>query len=160
MARLAGFLKGNAMAQHASAETCISVSAAKPATNDEAGFDALSFTQVGELESIGDITRRKTAINFANLCTGKTTILKGGEEGISVQVSVALDRDDAGQTLMTAAYDATEPYSFKITESNGDIVYFQAYVMEDSIRYGDINSVVKGGYQLGLLPETFVVKTA
>lgn len=148
------------MSQHASAGTCISVSAAKPATFDSAGYTALSFTSVGELESIGDITRRKAAINFANLCTGKTTVLKGGEEGISVTIGVALDRDDAGQVLMTAGYAATTPYSFKILESNGDIVFFQAYVMEDSIRYGGITDVVKGGYSLGVLPETFVVVNA
>ena len=61
---------------------------------------------------------------------------------------------------MTAGYDATEPYSFKITESNGDAVYFRAYVMQDSIRYGGINEVVKGSYSLGMLTETFVVVNA
>ncbi|MBK8667833.1 MAG: hypothetical protein IPN21_18590 [Burkholderiales bacterium] len=94
------------------------------------------------------------------MCTGKTTTLKGGEEGVTVEIGVGLDRDDAGQTLMTAGYGDTDPYSFKITESNGDAVYFQAYVMQDSIRYGGMNDVVKGSYSLGLLTETFVVVNA
>ena len=148
------------MTLHAAAETCISVSAAAPATNDATGFAALTYTSVGELETIGDITRRKAAITFGNLCTGKTTTLKGGEEGVTVEIGVGLDRDNAGQTLMTAGYGDTDPYSFKITESNGDAVYFQAYVMQDSIRYGGMNDVVKGSYSLGLLTETFVVVNA
>ena len=39
-------------------------------------------------------------------------------------------------------------------------MYFRAYVMQDSIRYGGINEVVKGSYSLGLLTETFVVVNA
>lgn len=138
------------MAQHASAKTCISVSASNPATHDEPGFSVLTYTQIGELESIGDITLRRTAISFANLCSGKTSTLKGGEEGVTVDIGVAVDRDDAGQTLMTAAYKSPNLYSFRIEESNGDLIYFEAYVMQDSIRFGGINDVVKGAYTLGI----------
>lgn len=132
--------------------TCLSVSAAAPATHDAAGFTALTWTQVGELESIGEFTINHATVNFTNLCTGKTSVAKGAEEAVTVAVGVALDRDDAGQTLMTTARKSlTAVYSFKIQEANGDIVYFRAHVMSERITGGSgVNDTKMGGYSLGV----------
>lgn len=132
--------------------TCLSVSAAAPATHDAAGFAALTWTQVGELESIGEFTINHATVNFTNLCTGKTSVAKGAEEAVTVAIGVALDRDDAGQTLMTTARKSlTAVYSFKIMEANGDIVYFRAHVMSERITGGSgVNDTKMGGYSLGV----------
>lgn len=153
------------MSVNASAGTCISVSAAAPATYDVAGFAALTWTQVGELESIGDVTISHAAVTFANLCTAKTTTLKGAEEAVTIPVTTALDRDDAGQALMsTARKSLTAIYSFKITEGNGDVMYFRAYVMSETVVYGGINDPKKGNYSLGVVTpasgDTIVVSNA
>lgn len=140
------------MSVNASAGTCISVSVAAPSTHDAAGFAALSFTQIGELESIGDVTQNRAAVTFANLCTSKTTTLKGVEDGITIPVTVALDRDDAGQALMDTAYASnTSIVSIKITEANGDAMYLRAYVMSKSVAYGGVNDVKKRNYGLGVV---------
>ena len=140
------------MARYAGAGTCLSVSAGVPSTHDSAGFLALSWTQVGELESIGEIKIMHASVTFANLCTGKTSVTKGAEEAINTNIVVALDRDDAGQALMTTARKSlTALYSFKILESNGDISYFRAYVMGEVIAGGaGVNDTKKGGYDLGI----------
>lgn len=140
------------MAKYSGAGTCLSVSAAAPTTHDAAGFAALTWTQVGELESIGELKITHATVTFASLCTGKTSVTKGAEEAVTVPVVVALDRDDAGQTLMTTARKSlTALYSFKIAESNGDIVYFRAYVMSEVVTGGaGVNDIKKGGYDLGL----------
>ncbi len=140
------------MAVYSGSGTCLSVSAASPATYNAAGFAALTWTQVGELESVGEFTINHATVTFANLCSGKTTIAKGAEEPVSIEVGVALDRDDAGQTLMTTARQSlTATYSFKIAEANGDIVYFQAFVMRERITGGaGVNDVKMGGYTLGV----------
>lgn len=140
------------MTVHASSGTCVSVSASAPATHDSSGFAALTFTAVGELETIGDIAIAHAAVNFANLCTGKTTTLKGGEEAINVPIGVGLDRDDAGQALMTTARASlTAIYSFKISEANGDAMYFRAYVMGETITYGGVTDPKKASYALGIV---------
>ena len=154
------------MSVFSGAGTCLSVSAAAPATHNAAGFEALAFTQVGELESIGELTINHATVSFANLCTARTTVTKGAEEAITVEVGVALDRNDAGQALMTTARKSlTALCSFKISESNGDAVYFQAYVMRERIAGGSgINDTKMGGYTLGLKApasgETIVVTIA
>ena len=139
------------MAVYASAGTCLSVSAAAPATHDTAGFAALTWTTVGELETVGDLGTSHAAVTFANLCTGKTDTLKGAEEPTQIEIMTALDRDDAGQALMTTARQSlTAIYSFRVTEGNGDVVYFRAYVMSDRVVYGGINDPKKGVYNLGV----------
>ena len=81
-------------------------------------------------------------------------------------VGVALDRDDAGQVLMTAARSSlTAIYSFRVAEANGDIVYFVAHVMSERITGGSgVNDTKMGGYSLGVkaqpAAETFVVVNA
>ena len=140
----------------ASVGTCVSVSATLPTTFDAAGYDALTFTQVGELESIGEVNIRHAAITFQNMCSGKTSTLKGAEEAVSVTIGVGLDRDDAGQSLMaTARKSLTAKVAIKITESNGDIVFFHGFVMSDTIVYGGINEIKKANYEIGVVaPET------
>jgi hypothetical protein len=136
----------------ASVGTCVSVSAALPATFDAAGYGALTFTQVGELESIGEINVRHAAITFQNMCTGKTSTLKGAEEAVAVTLGVALDRDDAGQSIMaTARKSLTTKVSVKILEANGDIVFFHGFVMSDTIVYGGINEIKKANYEIGVV---------
>jgi hypothetical protein len=114
------------------------------------GFSALTFTQIGELESVGDLVTAHAAISFANMCTGKTTTTKGVEEAVTVDVVVALDRDDAGQTLMTAARKSPNDYAFQVTEANGDKVFFIGKVMKDGVQYGGIGDVKKRPYSIGV----------
>lgn len=155
------------MAPFSGSGTCLSVSAAAPATYNAAGFAALAWTTVGEIESIGEITVNHAAVNFTNLCTGKTSVNKGAEEPTTVEIGVAMDRDDAGQALMTTARKSmTAIYSFRIQEANGDIVYFQGIVMRERIAGGSgVNDTKMGGYTVGVKapttsPDTFIVVNA
>lgn len=140
------------MTQSASVGTCVSVSASLPATFDAAGYAALTYTQVGELESIGEINVNHATVTFQNLCSGKTSTLKGAEEPISVAIGVAIDRDDAGQTIMTTARKSlTAKVAIKISEANGDVVYMHGFVMSDTINYGGIGDVKKASYNIGVV---------
>jgi hypothetical protein len=141
------------MAQFTGTGTCLSVSVAAPATHTAAGFLPLVYTTVGELETMGEINIRHDAVTFPNLCSGKTTTLKGAEQGVEVDVGVAMDRKDAGQLLMTAARkNMTARLSFRITDSAGDIAYFTAFVMGERIAGGaGVNDVRMNNYSLGII---------
>jgi hypothetical protein len=138
------------MSTTASSGTKLSVSAGLPATHNEAGFAALTYTLVGELESVGDLVLAKAPVRFANLTTGKTSTNKGAEEPLDVSVVCALDRDDAGQTLMIAAYASTADYSFAVEEPDGTKIYFRGKVMKMGSQYGGINDVIKAPYDIGV----------
>lgn len=139
--------------QYTGSGTCVSVSAATPATHNAAGFDALTYTQLGELESLGEINIRHDSASFANLCTGKTTIIKGAEQGIEFDITVAMDRDDAGQAIMTAARKGlNDKVAIKIVDNAGDTVYVLAYVMGERIAGGaGVNDVRMNVYSIGVI---------
>lgn len=139
--------------QYTGSGTCVSVSAAIPATHNSAGFAALTYTQLGELETLGEINIRNASVNFANLCTGKTTLIKGAEEGIQFDIGVAMDRDDAGQTIMnTARKSLTASVSLRIVDNAGDTVYVRAYVMGERVAGGaGVNDVRMNVYTIGVI---------
>ena len=141
------------MAQYTGSGTCVSVSIAAPATHTQAGFAALTYTTVGELESVGAIDIRHAAVSFANLCTGKTSRAKGVEEAIDFEITVAMDRDDAGQTIMANARKSlTQIVSIRIQESSGDTIYLRAYVMSERVAGGaGITDIRQNVYSLGVV---------
>jgi hypothetical protein len=152
--------------QYTGSGTCISVSTDSPATHDAAGFAALSYTQLGELETLGEINIRHESVSFPNLCTGKTSVIKGAEQAVEFDIGVAMDREDAGQTLMSVARRSlTDKVALKIVDSAGDTVYLQCYVLGERIAGGaGVNDVRMGNYTLGAVApasaETVVLVTA
>lgn len=140
------------MATYSGTGTCVSVSAAAPATFDEAGFAALTYDQVGELETFPEFKITHAAVTFTNLCTGVTDTSKGAAEAINIDIGLAMDRSDAGQAIMsTARASLTAQVSIRVTESDGATLYFRALVMSEVLAGGaGSNDVRKGMYGLGV----------
>lgn len=111
------------------AGTALAISAAAPATQDAAGYAALTFTEIGQIEKIGAIGAAFNKVEFTPL-KGPKQKHKGSVDYGSLQPSLAHDDEDAGQTLLrTAAADATSTlYAFKVTYPDGAIRYFQGRV--------------------------------
>ena len=142
------------MTTHVVGGTCLSVSAGIPATNDAAGYTALTWTQIGELSTIGDIVTKHATSTFINMCTNKSSVIKGVEDLINVMITVACDRGDAGQTLMTTARQSINGvYAFKVAESNGSFQYFRARVLSEGTQFKSVNDVVFTPYDLGLVAQ-------
>jgi hypothetical protein len=118
------------MARNTGTGTCVAVSTADPATHDAAGFAALTYTQVGELEALGEVTINHQPVNFTNLCNGRTSVAKGSEDPVTFDITCANDHTDAGQIILrTARASLTEVISVRITEPTGYVKYLAGYVM-------------------------------
>ena len=109
------------------AGTTIGISAAAPATQDQAGYSALTFTTIGNVEKIGTIGPTPAKVEFQPL-NGPKQKLKGSTDYGSLQPSMAVDSSDAGQTLLQTASQSPSNYSFKVNLTNGGIRYFQGTV--------------------------------
>lgn len=111
------------------AGSSIAASVAAPATQDGAGYAALSYTEAGNCEKIGTIGATFAKTEFQPL-KGPKQKLKGSADYGSLQPQFALDDADAGQTLFrTAADDETNTlYSFRVTYQSGAKRYFQGRV--------------------------------
>lgn len=111
------------------AGTALAISAGAPATQDEAGYAALTWTEIGQIEKIGAIGATTNKVEFQPL-KGPKQKHKGSTDYGSLQPSLAHDDEDAGQTLLRTASepDNNAKYSFKATYPDGAIRYWQGRV--------------------------------
>lgn len=138
------------MAVRTSAGTTISVSAATPATFDVAGYEALSFTDIGEVTDLGEFGREYALVTHNPVGSRGTVKKKGSFNEGSMAMSVGLDTDDAGQILLKAASSSDSDYSFKVVTQNTDTYYFQAQVMTFKVGVGSVDNITTAAITLEL----------
>lgn len=129
------------MTVRTSAGTTLKVSASAPATFNTAGYSALSFTAVGEITDLGEFGREFALVTHNPVGTRGTQKFKGSFNEGTMNLTLGLDTDDAGQVLMKAASLADSAYSFEVTTQNGDTYYFQAMVMSFKVGIGSVDSI-------------------
>src|SRR5690348_4376017 len=104
---------------HTTAGSTIALSAAQPATYDEAGYGALSFTNIGEVSDLGEFGRVYNIVKYNTIATRATTKRKGSYDEGTMNLKVGLDNDDAGQILAKTASESDDDYSFELTLQDG-----------------------------------------
>lgn len=129
------------MTVHTSAGTTLKISASAPASFNVAGYSALTFTAVGEITDLGEFGREFTLVTHNPVGSRGTQKFKGSFNEGTMNLSLGLDTDDAGQVLMKAASLSDGPYSFEVTTQNGDTYYFQAMVMSFKVGVGSVDSI-------------------
>lgn len=148
------------MTTQTSAGTLVKVSVAAPATHDAAGFAALTFTNVGEIDNVGEFGKKFETVQHKSLANRAMQKRKGSYDAGSLPLSVALDNDDAGQILMQAAADSDASYSYLVQLQNGDKYYFRAQCMSWMVGVGSADSMVKATAQLEIDSAVVLVNAA
>jgi len=115
------------MTSTTAAGTKLAISAAHPATEDETGYAALTYTEIGQVEQIGAIGATYNKVEFTPL-RGPKQKHKGSVDYGSLSPSLAHDDSDAGQTLLRTASESDALYSFEVTYPDGAKRYFQGRV--------------------------------
>lgn len=121
------------------------VSAVLPATYDKTGFEALTWTEVGEVTEIPAFGKVYTIVNHLPLGQRQTIKRKGSYDNGEVDVPYAYDAtDDAGQVIMTAAVDSDNSYAFKVDLKDPALksIYFTAQVTSQPLTVGSTDSIV------------------
>lgn len=124
-----------------SAGTILSVSAGIPATFNKAGYEALTFTAVGEITDLGEFGLENTLVTHNPIGTRVTQKFKGSQNMGSMALTLGLDNADAGQIIMNAANVSDADYSFKVEIQDGTVYYFQAKVMMFKIGINNVDSI-------------------
>ena len=124
-------------------ETTIGVSASLPATFDDTGYGALTFTTVGQVTDWtpgGQVYNVVTSNPIAQRSTDKyKDTFNNGADSITVN----RDDDDAGQVIILAALAADTDYSFEVTYRDGTIDYFTGKVVSFDTVAGGADSIVQ-----------------
>lgn len=133
-----------------SAGSTIAISAAAPATFNDVGYTALTFTPIGEVTDLGEFGREYALVTHNPLANRGTVKRKGSFNEGTMDLKLALDTDDAGQILAKTASMSDADYSFKVTLQNGDIFYFQAQVMSFKNGVGSVDQITAATIKLEL----------
>ena len=149
------------MSKFTSTGCTIGLVASSPATEDEAGYAALSYVQIGETTNIPQFGPTVAVVESNPLESGIVEKFKGFINNGSTSVDFDVDPTDAGQILVgdgVTGADKDTRHSFKIEYSSGDIRYFQGKIFSNSETPGSANSMVSGTAQIEI--ETNVLKVA
>lgn len=143
------------MGSTTSAGTGLAISAADPATQDAAGYVALTWTEIGQVEQIGGIGAVYNKVEFQPL-KGPKQKHKGSVDYGSLTPSLAHDDEDAGQTLLRTASGSNDLHSFRVTYPDGAIRYFQGRVFGYPENVGNADSILMANPTIEI--DTVVVK--
>lgn len=120
------------------------------AAADETAYSALSYVEIGEVESIGEFGDQASTIEFTSLADARVRKRKGVRNAGDLNIVVANDPRDAGQLDMVEA-EATEfTYAFKVVVADApdandtdSTFYFRGLVASARLNVGAANDIVK-----------------
>jgi len=117
------------MGSQTAAGSSLALSAMLPSSFDTAGYVALTYVEIGQVEKLGSFGASFAKVEFQGL-KGAKQKFKGSADFGALQPSIALDALDAGQILLqTASDDETQKlYSFRVTFPDGSARYFRGRV--------------------------------
>ena len=128
-----------------SAGTKVYVSAAQPATIDDTGYAALTWTEVKGFDQIGEIGDADKVGNFDSITEGRIKYRSINDPG-EMSPNMADLPADPGQVIMLAAKNAAkgsaaETISFKVEDESGLGTYALILVAKWSRMYGGATDV-------------------
>ena len=131
-----------------SAGTTIAIGDAEPATYDKAGFEALSWTVIGEVTDIPEFGRLYNLVTHNPLAGRQTVKRKGSFNDGSLTIQYAIDETDAGQTAIEALIDSDVNQSIRVVLQSTKHIYFVAQIMSNPITIGTVDNITTKSVQL------------
>ena len=136
------------MAAYTSAGSTLRVTATVPATFNAAGYGlifpgtpAAGNPVVGEITDLGEFGREYALVTHNPVGNRSTQKFKGSFNEGTMNVSLALDTDDAGQVIMKAAALSDADHYFEVRTQQGDRYYFPAKVMSWKVGVGSVDQI-------------------
>ena len=122
------------------------VSSGTPATYDKAGFEALTWVEVGEVTEIPSFGKVFNIVNHNPLGDRQTVKRKGSYDTGSIDVPYAYDLSisgaDAGQALLLAGLETDSSYSFWVDIKQLKAHYFTGQIASAPTTVGSVDQIV------------------
>jgi len=128
-----------------SSGTTYAISAGEPATYDQAGFAALTYTDVAEVTDMGEYGASFEVVSHNPLATRRTVKRKGTVNDGAMSLQLGRDPSDAGQAILIAGVDGAGidvVHSHKVTLQDGTIQYFTGQIYSYTTNVGSANQIV------------------
>ena len=130
------------------------ISAVLPASHNIPGFEALSFTNIGEIVDGGSAGKTYNTVEHSPLNLREVISRKGSFTQGTRDLSLGRDIIDAGQDLVLTALNIDTNQAFRILYQNGDIDYITATVNSFTDEIGTQDTIVSATVSLSQEDET------
>lgn len=127
-------------------------------------FEALTWTEIGEVEDLGEFGDEASEITFTALSNRRVRKFKGTFNAGTVTVQAGSDPSDAGQAAMIAAFASDLDFPFKITLNDQitlagtpTTLYFGGKVMSKRRNVGNVENVVRQNFPIGVNTKIYEV---
>lgn len=136
------------MTVQTSAGSTLAITASAPATFDAAGYNALTYVNIGEITDLGELGREYALVNHSPLGDRRVKKFKGSYQSGSISLQFGKDFSDAGQILLTTASTNDNTYTFRLTLQDGKKLYFTGMVMTAKVSVGSVDQITGGTSQI------------
>jgi hypothetical protein len=131
---------------------------ANDSVDTQAEYEAQSWTEIGEVEDIGEFGDQWNTTEFAALADGRVRRFKTTKDAGTLNLVVGFSSGNAGQAAVKAAFASKNNYTVKITlndagtgsPSSPTTFYFRAQVLGDRLVVGKNDNVVRKNIPLAI----------
>lgn len=135
-------------------DSVISISAGIPASDNAAGYNALTFTAIGQVTNWTPGGRLHTLTPSNPIGQRGTDFYKATYNNGTDNVVVNRDDDDAGQVIALTAEGSDANFSFQVVYQDGSLDFFQGKVASFITGAGDANALVTATLNLQRVTNT------
>lgn len=135
--------------------------------DDATAYAALSYTEIKQVESIGEFGDSASTITFTSLGDARVRKRKGVRDAGDLSVTVANDPLDPGQIAAIAAQATDFSYAIKVLLADGadandtdSVFYFRALVSSARLNVGAANEIIKRTFAMLIDSQVIEVPSA
>ena len=129
--------------------TCMAFASAKPATEDAAGYAALTWVTSGEATNVGDVGPDNQVITFDTVCDGKVNKRMGATNYGQQNLVLAYDKDNNAQAILETKVDDKTSVSVRETlPGTAGTLYYMAYVASLKTQSGSSSDFLRASLNL------------
>lgn len=110
--------------------TTFKVASGKPATEDQTGYGALSWGDVGGVVSLPERGDTVEDIQEPTLADGRNEHFGGLKDGGLLQIPIKHIESDTGQATLSSAAGTNTQYSFQEVDIDGEAHFYYGRVFE------------------------------
>jgi hypothetical protein len=145
------------MTINTTAKSRVFVGAANATISALEDFEAVSWTEILEVEDLGEWGVEGSVQTFLSMADGYVRKLKGSLDSGSVELVVARDPSDEGQNLLRSAAGDWFKYPIKVelndkptTTGANTVYYFRAIIGSAKSNYGNADNITRTTFTLAI----------
>lgn len=106
----------------------VSIVSGTPATEDQSGYEALSYTEIGSVIEVPEMGTTVEAGTTTHLKDGVTRHFNGPKIAQPFAIPYTYALTDAGQVICRAGAGGNTVHSIVVTDEDGETRYIQGYL--------------------------------